>query len=261
MGTRVREIHDPGRTYPRATFGAIGLATALLIPTVLSIAILVPVSELNIAAGFVQAIETVFTTVWFLPWVPALFAVALLIDSVGEITGWMAGTPVAMAKASRRGFLPARFSAISNDAAKPMLVAQAILGSAICIAFVVIPTVEGVFWVLAALLVQLYLLMYVLLFAAAWWLRRSQPDLERPWRIPLGRVGLVLTCGTGILFAAAAIVVGFIPPSSLGVSAWNYVSVLSVALGACLMTPALLIVHRRRTLQEVNGRRDTAGDR
>lgn len=246
MGTRIQEIESYERTYPRATFTSIALATCLLIPTVLAIGVLVPPSELNIAAGFVQAIDTVFSTVWFLPWVPALFAIALLIDSVGEITGWMAGTPVAMAKASRQGFLPARFGVMSNQAARPMLVAQAIFGSLISLAFVFIPTVEGVFWVLSALLVQLYLLMYVLLFASAYRLRQLKPALPRPWQIPGGHIGLTLACGTGIVFSLAGIGFGFVVPDSLGVSATNYVAVLTAALVFCLAAPAILIIRRTR---------------
>jgi len=72
MGTRVEEIRDPARTYPRATFISIALATLLLVPTVLAIAVLVPATELNITAGIVQAMQTVFDSVWKLSWVPQL---------------------------------------------------------------------------------------------------------------------------------------------------------------------------------------------
>jgi amino acid transporter len=246
MGTRVREIYRPERTYPRATFGAIALSLLLLVPTVLAVAVLVPSSELNIAAGFVQAVETVFTSVWFLPWVPALFAIALLIDSVGEITGWMAGTPIAMAKASEKGYLPVRFSRISNDAARPMLVAQAVFGSMISIAFVLIPTVQGVFWVLSALLVQLYLLMYILLFASTFRLRQTQPDLRRPWRIPGGWAGVGIVCGVGAMFSAAAFLIGFFPPALLDLSPINYVAVLGAGLVLSIGAPVILILLRKR---------------
>jgi len=246
MGTRVEEIQDPARTYPRATFISIALATMLLVPTVLAIAVLVPATELNITAGIVQAMLTVFDSVWTLSWVPALFAVALLIDSVGEIAGWMAGTPVAMATAADRGFLPARFGQVTGQAARPVHLAQAVIGSIISVVFVFVPSVEAVFWVLSALLVQLYLLMYMLLFAAVWWLRRSRPDQPRPWRIPGGRAGITLVCGVGFVFAVAAFLVGFLPPSSLDVGSANYLAVLCSALGISLFIPVALILLRAR---------------
>lgn len=253
MGTRVEEIRDPARTYPRATFTSIALATLLLIPTVLAIAVLVPATELTITAGIVQAMQTVFDSVWHLSWVPALFAVALLIDSVGEIAGWMAGTPVAMATAADRGFLPKRFGRVTGQVARPVLLAQAVIGSIISVVFIFVPNVEGVFWVLSALLVQLYLLMYMLLFAAVWWLRRSRPDQPRPWRIPGGLAGITLVCGVGLVFSVAAFLVGFLPPSSLEVSSANYLAVLCSILGISLFIPVALILLRARRIAAAGG--------
>ncbi len=253
MGTRVEEIRDPARTYPRATFTSIALATLLLIPTVLAIAVLVPATELTITAGIVQAMQTVFDSVWHLSWVPALFAVALLIDSVGEIAGWMAGTPVAMAMAADRGFLPERFGRVTGQVARPVLLAQAVIGSIISVVFIFVPNVEGVFWVLSALLVQLYLLMYMLLFAAVWWLRRSRPDQPRPWRIPGGLAGITLVCGVGLVFSVAAFLVGFLPPSSLEVSSANYLAVLCSILGISLFIPVALILLRARRIAAGGG--------
>lgn len=246
MGTRVKEIQDPARKYPRATFSAIALAALVLIPTVLALAVLVPVSELNITAGIVQAIEVVFSSVWVLAWVRALFAVALLLDALGEISGWMAGTPIAMAKASERGFLPSGFGQIQSQAARPMLIGQAIFGSLISIVFIFVPSVEAVFWVLSALLVQLYLLMYMILFASVWQLRRSQPLRDRPWRIPGGWFGVSVVSGVGLVSSIAAFAIGFFPPESLNIGTGNYLAVLGAGLLLSLGAPAVLIVIRER---------------
>jgi len=253
MGTRVREIRDSSRTYPQATWIAIGLTTALLVPTLLAIAILVPAAELNITAGIVQAVQTVFESVWHIGWIPALFAVALLIDSIGEIAGWMAGTPVAMAAAAREGYLPASLGREGQGSAPQMLVGQALVGSLISILFIVEPSVQSVFWVLSALLVQLYLMMYMMLFAAAWRLRFTQPHHPRGYRVPGGRPGMALVCGIGILFALAAFIVGFIPPASLTeLTLLHYLSVLSSGLTISLGTPLLLIRWRRRKLRTLS---------
>jgi glutamate:GABA antiporter len=248
MGTRVGEIRNPGHTYPRATWVAIGMTTILLVPTVLAIAVLVPRGELNIAAGIVQAIATAFDSVWHIKWVPALFAIALLIDSIGEIAGWMSGTPIAMATAAREGFLPKRFGRETRGAVPSMLLGQAIVGSLISVLFIAVPTVRSVFWLLSALLVQLYLLMYILLFASAWRLRFTQPNRPRAWRVPGGKVGIAIVSLVGIAFAAAAFVVGFIPPSSLTeLTTAHYLGVLCSALAVSLGIPLLLMVWRNIT--------------
>jgi glutamate:GABA antiporter len=57
-----------------------------------------------------------------------------------------------------------------------------------------------------------YLIMYVLVFIAAVRLRRSQPDHQYGYRAP----ALGLLCLTGIISSAAALVIGFVPPSQFG---------------------------------------------
>ncbi len=242
MATRVAEVKNAGRTYPRATWLAIAMTTALLIPAVLSISILVPHHELSIIAGIVQAVRTIFTETWTIPWLVPVFAIAIWVDSVGEIAGWMVGTPVAMATATVDGHLPPRFSATSErGVATSALIAQALIGSLISVLFIVEPTVSNLFWVLSALLVQLYLMMYILVFAAALRLRSTRPDVVRPFRIPLGWFGIWVVCGAGILFSVAAFVVGFFPPAGLALSTFeNHLLVLIVAIALFTAIPLLI---------------------
>ena len=52
------------------------------------------------------------------------------------------------------------------------------------------PTISNAFWVTTALTGQLYMIMYVLMFAAAIRLRYTQPDIERPYKVPFGKPGI-----------------------------------------------------------------------
>ncbi len=235
MATRVGEIRDPGRTYPRATAIAVAMIAVLLTPATLAIAVLVPSGEINIAAGIIQAMKTAVDDVWSVGWLVPVFALAIYVDSIGEIAGWMTGTPVAMATAGRDGHLPRRFADRSaRGTAKPMLLGQAVVGSLISLLFIVEPSVSSMFWLLSAMLVQLYLLMYVMLFAAALKLRRTRPEVERPFSVPGGRLGIRAVCGVGIAFSVAAFAVGFVPPSGLpetSVASHTAVLVAAVAFG------------------------------
>jgi amino acid transporter len=192
------------------------MVAALLIPATLAIAILVPSDQINITAGIIQAMQAVVEDVWGVGWLVPLFALAIYIDSVGEIAGWMAATPVAMATAGRDDHLPPRFARRTpSGVARPVLIGQAILGSLISLLFIVEPSVSSMFWLLSAMLVQLYLMMYAMLFAAALKLRRSQPEVERPFTIPGGPWGIRIACSVGIAFSIAAFAVGFVPPAGL----------------------------------------------
>jgi amino acid transporter len=248
MATRVAEIRNPARTYPRATLISIAMVAGLLIPTTLAIAVLVPNHELSITAGIVQAVQTVFDDIWMIGWLVPVFAIAIWIDSVGEIAGWMAGTPVAMATAGKDGHLPEKLtSTTTRGVPKPMLITQAVVGSMITLLFVVEPTVASLFWVLSAMLVQLYLLMYMMLFASALRLRRTRADVPRAFRIPAGPVGIWLVCGVGMVFSIAAFVVGFIPPASLtGSSLPQHLAILGGGIAIGVLVPLGLSWKRRR---------------
>ena len=47
-----------------------------------------------------------------------------------------------------------------------ILITQAILVSAVCLAFLLMPSVNGSYWLLTDLSTQLYILMYLLMFIA-----------------------------------------------------------------------------------------------
>lgn len=239
MGTRVAEIRNPGHTYPRATMISVAMIAALLIPATLAIAVLVPGDQINITAGIIQAMKTAVDDVWDVGLLVPLLALAIYIDSIGEIAGWMAGTPVAMATAGSDGHLPRRFAERGKlGVAKPMLIAQAVIGSLISLLFIVEPSVSSMFWLLSAMLVQLYLMMYMMLFASALKLRGSRPEIERPFAIPGGRWGIRLACGFGIAFSIAAFIVGFIPPAGLPeASALSHTLVLCCAIAFGALAP------------------------
>ncbi len=247
MGARADEVHNLNKTYPRASLLAILLTVLLLVPVALSIAVLVPVKDLNIAAGLVQAVNVVFSSDPMLGWVPAFFAVALWLDATGEIAGWMAGTPISMARAGRDGFLPKKLSNRAGDIAPGMLYAQAFAGTLISIFFTVIPGVQSVFWLLSALLVQLYVLMYILLFAAAWRLRHARPEQPRAYRVPGGTPGMIVVCLVGLIACLTVFAFGFFRPTSLTeITETRYLAVLGAGLALSLTPPVLLILFNRR---------------
>ncbi len=246
MGTRVSRMREPGRLYPAATLVAIVLSVGLLVPVVLAIAVLVPADEINLTTGLLQAIQVVTSQHAALSWLPSIFAFALMLDSLGEIAGWMAGTPIAMAAAGRDGYLPQGMGKRRQDIAPAMLLTQAILASLVSLTFLVVPGVESVFWILSALLVQLYVLMYVLVFTAAWHLRRTQPDKHRPFRVPGGWFGITLVCLVGLVLSLLVFIAGFIRPSSLHqIGEARYLVTILAGMVISLL-PAWLLIRRKR---------------
>ncbi|HPE85210.1 MAG TPA: amino acid permease, partial [Chlamydiales bacterium] len=77
------------------------------------------------------------------------------------------------------------------------------------------PDVNSSFWILLVLASQLYMVMYIILFAAAIRLRYKCPDVPRAYEIPGGKLGMWCVAGLGILGSLAALVIGFFPPGQI----------------------------------------------
>jgi amino acid transporter len=79
----------------------------------------------------------------------------------------------------------------------------------IALLYALVPSVSSAYWILSVMTTQVYLIVYLLMFVAARNLRQRQPDVERGYTAP----ALGFLCVLGFLASAAAILIGFVPPS------------------------------------------------
>jgi amino acid transporter len=148
--------------------------------------------------------------------------------------------------ASQDGSIPAFFQK-TNRQGMPvtLLVCQAGIVTLLSLLFLFMPTVNSSYWVLSVMAAQLALLYYILLFAAAIWLRYKEPDVPRAFKIPGGKVGVWLVCGLGILCCVAVIIFGFLPPPNIPIG--NLVVYEAILfLGIILACVIPLVVYRFR---------------
>jgi amino acid transporter len=127
-----------------------------------------------------------------------------------------------------------------------ILLLQAVLVSALSVMFVVLPSVQAAYQILSQLTAILYLVMYLLMFAAAIWLRHAQPDRKRPYRIPGGNVGMWVIGGLGFLGSLLAFVLSFIPPSQISVGSPKQYVVILVALTVVFVVLPFIIYALRK---------------
>ena len=112
--------------------------------------------------------------------------------------------------------------------------------------FVVMPSVQSFYQILSQLTVLLYLIMYLLMFAAAIYLRYSMKKAERPFRIGNKGNGLMwIVGGLGFLGSLLAFILSFIPPGQIAVGSktmWYAVLVI----GCIIVVAAPLIIYALR---------------
>jgi putative glutamate/gamma-aminobutyrate antiporter len=223
----VKDVENPTRSYPIAILIAAAGTVAIFVLGTLAIAFIIPHSAINLTQSLLVAYDDMFK--WAgLGWLAPIVAVALAIGVLAGVVTWVAGPSSGLLTVAKAGYLP-RFWQKTNKhgMATHILLLQALLVTALSIMFVVLPSVQAAYQILSQLTVILYLIMYLLMFAAAIYLRYSQPNRPRPYRIPGGDIGMWLIGGLGFLGSLLAFVLSFIPPSQISVgSPATYVEIL-----------------------------------
>lgn len=241
-----RDVRHPQKDYPRAILLSAILIIGMSVLGVLAIASVIPQKQISLVAGSMQAFSY-FVNAYNLNWLTPLIAALIAIGAFGSLSTWVVGPTKGLLAAARQGDLPPYFRGI-NGKGMPvrLLMVQAIVVSLLSLLFVFMPTVSSAFWILSAVVSELYLIMYVLMFAAAIKLRYKRPDVERPYKIPGGKWGIWIVAGIGILSSILTMFIGFFPPSQIQTgSVVFYVMFLILAVVLALFAPSLILLFQK----------------
>lgn len=215
--THAAEMKHPSRDYPKAVFTSAFLVLGLLILASLAIAIVVPIQDLNLAIGAMQAF-TVFLETFHLKWLIPFVALCIVLGGISAVGAWVIG-PTKGLRVALEDAKVFPWLSKSNSAGVPrnLLLVQAVFVSILSLAFVLFPSVNSSFWFLSIMTAQLALIVYIFLFAAALRLRYQKPDVARSFKIPFGKAGLWAVCLLGLFSCCVVIAVGFFPPAQMGI--------------------------------------------
>lgn len=237
-----KDVENPQKNYPRAILLSAILILGLYVLGVLAIAVVIPQAEISLVAGSVQAFS-VFVNSYGLGWLTPILAVLLVVGALGTLSTWIAGPSKGLLGAAQSGDLPQFFRKINRHGMPvSLLLMQGIIVTLVSCVFFIMPTVSSAYWILNALVAQLYLLMYVLLFAAAIRLRYTRPDVKRSYKIPGGFVGIWAIAGLGLVGSFLTFVIGFFPPAQIAVgSTFFYVLFLLLTVVLACLAPSLIL--------------------
>ncbi len=221
--THAAEMKNPSKHYPKAIFTSAFLILGMLSLGSLAIAMVVPVSDLNLATGAMQAF-TVFLQAFHLKWLLPVIAFCVVLGGISAVGAWVIGpTKGVMVALEDAGLYPNLTKKNKDGVPSGILIAQAVLVSVLSLAFVLFPSVNSSFWFLSVITAQLALIVYVFLFLAALCLRYRKPDVARSFKIPFGKVGIWIVCMFGIASCVFVIGIGFLAPSQISIeNVWLY---------------------------------------
>lgn len=245
----VRNVHSPQKNFPRAMFFSVLLILTTMIFGSLAIAFVLPQEKISLVDGVMQAFNNFFQA-YHLQFLMPVIVILLLLGSLGSMINWIISPAKGLLQAADHGFLPHYLYRLNEKGvASRILILQAVIVTLLCSGFLLFPGVNAIYWLFTDLSTELYIMMYVLMFIAAWRLKSKFAQKNRPFKIPGGRLGYYLTCSLGLCGCIITLIIGFIPPEySMDIGNANHFRIIFASGILLMLTPALLLFLRRKYL-------------
>lgn len=143
-------------------------------------------------------------------------ACLLAYGALASVVTWMNGPSRGLLEVAKEGYLPQYWQYRNSYGMQTRIfILQASLASFLSLSVLIMPSVSDAFWLFLALCSQLYMIMYLLMFAAAIRLKIENPDSPGEYKVPGGRVGMILMSGVAFCTSLIALLCGFIPPEEI----------------------------------------------
>lgn len=244
----VRDVVNPRRNYPKAIFLSAILIVGLSILGTLSIAIVIPKDQISLVSGGMDAISY-FLKSYNLQWMTPLLSFLIAFGGFGTVVAWIIGPSRGLLTAAQDGDLPPFLHKMNRkNMPTSMLIMQGLIVSILAMVFLFMPSVSSSFWILIALAVMLYSVMYGIMFISAIILRHKHKNIERPYSVPGGTIGMWIIAGIGVIVSLFTIVIGFFPPKNLVLSDLVFYELfLSIGMVVFIGFPFLILLFKRKS--------------
>ena len=246
MGIHVMDVDNPKRNYPRAIIIGSLVTVVIFILGTFALGIIVPAKDISLTQTLLIGFDSYFKYL-HMSWMGPVIAIALVFGVLAGVLTWVAGPSKGIFTVGRAGYLPPFFQKTNKDGVqRNILLVQGVIVTILGLLFVVMPSVQSFYQILSQLTVLLYLIMYMLMFAAAITLRYKLPQMERPFRLGAKGNGVMwLLGGLGFCGSLLAFVLSFIPPSQISVGS-NKVWFLVLIIGAIVFVGIPFIIYASR---------------
>ena len=245
-GIHVKDVDNPSVNYPKAVFIGSFITVLIFVLGTFSLGIIIPKNEINLTQSLLVGFDRYFDFIRA-SWLSPIIAIALAFGVLAGVLTWVAGPSKGIFAVGRAGYLPPFFQKTNSiGVQKNILFIQGGIVTLLGLLFVVMPSVQSFYQILSQLTVLLYLIMYLLMFAAAIYLRYNMKKAERPFRIGSKGNGLMwLIAGVGFLGSLLAFVLSFIPPGQIAVGS-NAMWYSVLVIGCIVVVAAPLIIYAMR---------------
>ena len=248
MGVHVMDVDNPSKNYPKAIIIGSMATVCIFILGTFALGVIIPAKDINLTQSLLIGFDNFFRYL-HISWAGPVIAVALMFGVLASVLTWVAGPSKGIFTVGKAGYLPPFFQKSNkNGVQSNILLLQGGIVTLLSLLFVVMPSVQSFYQILSQLTILLYLIMYMLMFAAAIVLRYKMKDAPRPFRLGKGNMLMWVMGAMGFIGSLAAFVLSFIPPGQINIG--NKVVWYSVLVAGCIIMvviPLLIYAMRKPT--------------
>lgn len=224
-----QEMKNPQKQFPGAMFIAALISFGLFTLGSLAVAVVTPYEQINLQSGVLETFRQVFTH-YHIAWLTNVMGLLAAFGALAGVMSWISGPSRGLLWTAKDGLLPDFMKKTNKNGVQiNILFIQGGIVTILSSLYIIMDDVSVAFFLLSALTIGLYLIMYMLMYLSGIRLRYTQPDLPRSYKIPGGKTGIWLIAGIGFLAVVFSFIVTFFPPSQLPVGSPAFYTGLVVA--------------------------------
>ena len=242
-GIHVKDMQNPSKNYPKAVFIGALITVIIFVLGTFSLGIIIPAKDISLTQSLLVGFDNYFRYI-HASWLSPIIAIALAFGVLAGVLTWVAGPAKGIFAVGKAGYMPPFFQKTNKlGVQKNILFVQGGAVTVLSLLFVVMPSVQSFYQILSQLTVILYLVMYLLMFSGAIYLRYNMKKANRPFRIGKKGNGLMwIVGGLGFLGSLLAFILSFIPPSQISTGS-NTVWFSVLIIGALVVVIAPFIIY------------------
>ena len=253
MGVHVMDVNNPSRNYPKAIIIGSIVTVLIFILGTFSLGFIIPAKDISLTQSLLIGFDSYFRH-FHLSWAGPIIAIALMFGVLAGVLTWVAGPSKGIFTVGKAGYLPPFFQRANKyGVQRNILLVQGAIVTLLSLLFVVMPSVQSFYQILSQLTVLLYLIMYMMMFAAAITLRYKMKSTPRPFRLGKGNglmwlLGVVGFCGSLLAF-----ILSFVPPSQIATGSNKvWYSVLIIGCIVVVIVPFIIYAMRKPSWRDPN---------
>jgi len=234
------DMSNPKKQIPQALLLGGILISFFYIFAAFGISAAIPVAELSTYGGLVDAFYSFFATLGLpghilVPIVGVLFLFTLFIN----VLSWALGVNYVASHAAEQQSMPGVF-AVRNKEGAP-LGASVLNGVVASLMVIAVPFITNpdIFWSFFALQIITLILSYMFMFPAFKKLRKIDPDTERPFKAPGGKIAINLIAYVPVVLLALSAFFSMVYPLDDGT--WHFDTLLLAGTVAAIVIGELIV--------------------